>query len=155
MLFKIFNSFQINYKYFPDNSPNKYKNKGGKIMRKNTKIIMTICMLVVFSSVVSVAGTNNSAMISEKTAGLSEEIETYNSGEKEESYVIEIFIPPCPWDVNGDGEVTPQDVGLVKYYYGQDPSIPEYAPYDVNDDGAINPQDVGLVKYYYGPCPTC
>jgi hypothetical protein len=59
--------------------------------------------------------------------------------------------PVCYGDANGDGTVDPQDVGLVKYYYGstEDEAL---CRYDVNCDGTINPQDVGLVKYNYGDC---
>ncbi len=65
------------------------------------------------------------------------------------------FIDACPWDVNDDGLVSPQDVGFIKFFYGQDPSFAAYAIFDVNDDGSIDPQDVGLVKFYYGDCPSC
>jgi hypothetical protein len=65
------------------------------------------------------------------------------------------FIDNCPWDVYGhDGMVTPQDAGIVKFYYGSN-DTDDLARYDINDDGSIDPQDVGLIKYYYGPCPTC
>jgi hypothetical protein len=59
--------------------------------------------------------------------------------------------PVCYGDANGDGTVDPQDVGLVKYYYGstEDEAL---CRYDVNCDGTIDPQDVGLVKYNYGDC---
>jgi hypothetical protein len=57
----------------------------------------------------------------------------------------------CMGDVNSDGEVTPTDVGLVKYWYGDtDPANLCY--YDINCDGTIDPVDVGLVKYWYGVC---
>ena len=69
--------------------------------------------------------------------------------------LIAHFYDGCPWDVTDDGMVDPQDVGFIKYFYGQDPSSPFYEVFDVNDDGSIDPQDVGLTKYYYGPCPTC
>jgi parallel beta-helix repeat protein len=76
-------------------------------------------------------------------------------GNNQDLYPLISLFDLCPWDVNFDGMVDPQDVGLVKYHYGQDPSLPEYAVYDVNLDGSIDPQDVGLIKYYYGPCPEC
>jgi chitodextrinase len=57
----------------------------------------------------------------------------------------------CKGDVDGNGMVTPSDVGLVKFWYGDtDPANLCY--YDVNCDGVINPADVGLVKFYYGAC---
>jgi hypothetical protein len=72
-----------------------------------------------------------------------------------EPRLVTILEDPCPWDVNKDGMVNPQDVGLVKYHYGCDPSDPLYEVFDVNRDGSINPQDVGIVKFHYGPCPVC
>jgi hypothetical protein len=64
--------------------------------------------------------------------------------------------PVCFGDVNGDGAVDPQDVGLIKYYYPSPPT-PEfqevYCRCDLNCDGTINPADVGLCKYFYAdPC---
>jgi hypothetical protein len=72
--------------------------------------------------------------------------------------------PQCMGDCNGDNQVDPQDVGLVKYYYGNT-TMEALCRFDVNCDGTIAPQDVGLVKYHYTvPCggippsyldPTC
>jgi hypothetical protein len=57
----------------------------------------------------------------------------------------------CKGDVDGDGHVTPADVGLVKFWYGN--TDPENLCYfDVDCDGSIDPADVGLVKFYYGSC---
>jgi hypothetical protein len=57
----------------------------------------------------------------------------------------------CKGDVDGDGDVTPADVGLVKFWYG-DTSPESLCYYDVDCNGTINPADVGLVKFYYGAC---
>jgi hypothetical protein len=57
----------------------------------------------------------------------------------------------CMGDANGDGQVTPSDVGLVKFFYG-DTQQDSLCYYDINCDGTINPADVGLVKFYYGTC---
>jgi hypothetical protein len=57
----------------------------------------------------------------------------------------------CKGDTDGDGAVTPSDVGLVKFWYGNtDPANLCY--FDVNCDGEIDAADVGLVKFYYGAC---
>jgi hypothetical protein len=62
--------------------------------------------------------------------------------------------PQCMGDCNGDNRVNPQDVGLVKFYYGYT-TMEALCRFDVNCDGTISPQDVGLVKYYYtDPCGT-
>jgi hypothetical protein len=59
--------------------------------------------------------------------------------------------PICYGDTNGDGEVSPADIGGIKFWYGDtDPENLCY--YDVNCDGTISPADVGMVKYYYGAC---
>jgi hypothetical protein len=57
----------------------------------------------------------------------------------------------CKGDVDGDGDVTPADVGLVKFWYG-DTSPESLCYYDVDCNGTINPADVGLVKFFYGVC---
>jgi hypothetical protein len=54
-------------------------------------------------------------------------------------------------DANGDGQVTPGDVGLVKFWYGNTEQD-NLCYYDINCDGTISPADVGLVKFYYGAC---
>jgi len=130
--------------------------------------IIIVALLIVFGSGIS-AGAMFSSMSPASNIdgepGILRESDTFDSLEVSDHTIsilslllqkqrmhADAWSPPCPWDVNYDGIVSPQDVGLVKYYYGQDPSIPEYAVYDVNDDGFINPQDVGLIKYYYGPC---
>ncbi|UCF33085.1 MAG: hypothetical protein JSV78_12205 [Phycisphaerales bacterium] len=59
--------------------------------------------------------------------------------------------PVCSGDADGNGEVTPSDVGLVKYWYGDTDPV-NLCHYDVDCDGEITPADVGLVKYWYGPC---
>jgi hypothetical protein len=57
----------------------------------------------------------------------------------------------CKGDANGDGQVTPADVGLVKYWYGDTDPV-NLCYYDINCDGVIDPADVGLVKFWYGVC---
>jgi hypothetical protein len=59
--------------------------------------------------------------------------------------------PLCMGDGNGDGQVTPADVGGIKFFYGTTDQD-ELCYYDVNCDGSINPADVGLAKFYYGAC---
>jgi hypothetical protein len=79
-----------------------------------------------------------------------------NDGRLSCEYLVDA--PQCYGDVNGDGVVNPQDVGLVKFYYnyGTNPDNPitfeELCRYDVNRDDQITPQDVGLVKFWYGSC---
>jgi hypothetical protein len=65
----------------------------------------------------------------------------------------------CIWDMNGDRSIDPQDVGLVKFYYGCT-VVPDPLPGDEcscrladnNDDSSVDPQDVGQVKFFYGSC---
>jgi hypothetical protein len=59
--------------------------------------------------------------------------------------------PLCMGDGNGDGQVTPADIGGIKFFYGSTEQD-ELCYYDVNCDGSINPMDVGLAKFYYGAC---
>jgi hypothetical protein len=63
----------------------------------------------------------------------------------------------CLGDANGDGWVTPADVGLIKFFYGAT-ADELLCRYDIDCSGAVNPNDVGLTKLYYGECgstPPC
>jgi hypothetical protein len=62
-----------------------------------------------------------------------------------------IDAPLCMGDANGDGDVTPEDVGLIKFNYGGSGDF-ALCHYDVNCDGSINAVDVGLAKYFYATC---
>jgi hypothetical protein len=70
--------------------------------------------------------------------------------------------PVNPFDVNGDGHVTPQDVLLVINYINAHPdqtSLPSAPPspppfYNVNGDDAITPSDVLAVINYINAHPT-
>ncbi|UCF33574.1 MAG: family 16 glycosylhydrolase [Phycisphaerales bacterium] len=59
--------------------------------------------------------------------------------------------PVCLGDANGDGQVTPTDVGLIKFFYGQT-DLESLCRYDIQCDGTIKPADIGLTKLYYGDC---
>jgi hypothetical protein len=79
------------------------------------------------------------------------------------SIILEHCMPPgspcaglpdpavCMGDANGDGDVTPADAGLVKFFYGST-EFEDLCRCDIDCDGTIDPADVGLVKFYYGVC---
>ncbi len=63
----------------------------------------------------------------------------------------------CPWDLSGDNQVTPFDVGFIKARYGCDPDDLPYDPLCeqamLSDDDQVTEFDVGFVKSNYGVCP--
>ena len=61
----------------------------------------------------------------------------------------------CPWDLSGDGVVSPYDVGFVKAKYGclVGTGVPECDEADLSGDGSVSSYDVGFVKSHFGPCP--
>jgi hypothetical protein len=60
---------------------------------------------------------------------------------------IEIYPEdPCPADLNGDGQVSGADVGLMLALWG------EPGPADLNGDGTTNGADVGLLLAAWGAC---
>ncbi len=70
------------------------------------------------------------------------------------------FQLPCPWDLNGDGEVNVADLllllvvdltdlRLVPLNFGPCDGCPE----DVNGDGVFDVEDVIAVAMHFGPCP--
>ena len=62
---------------------------------------------------------------------------------------IEIYPEdPCPADLNGDGQVSGADVGLMLALWG------EPGPADLNGDGTTNGADVGLLLAAWGACST-
>ncbi len=67
--------------------------------------------------------------------------------------VLEGEIPPCPFDLDGNGAVGPGDVGVVKNSFGCDINQPSCAALDFDSNGAVGPGDVGAVKNEFGPCP--
>ena len=62
---------------------------------------------------------------------------------------------PCPWDINGSGEVDPLDSGLAKTYFGcaVGTGDPVCDACDVNGSGEVDPLDIGVIKSNFGPCP--
>ena len=70
-----------------------------------------------------------------------------------EDYALDIDpIPPCPSDLNGDGEVTAADLGLLIGAWGPC-GDPTDCPGDINGDGEVTAADLGLLVGAWGPCP--
>ena len=62
---------------------------------------------------------------------------------------------PCPWDLNGDGEVGPFDLALVLGFWGpcEEPCTPEATcTTDLAGDCATGPFDLALILGFWGPC---
>lgn len=59
-----------------------------------------------------------------------------------------LFDPPCPGDLNGDGQVDSADLGMLLGAWGGggDPAA------DLNGDGGIDSSDLGLLLGFWGPC---
>lgn len=56
--------------------------------------------------------------------------------------------PPCPADLDDDGEVGGSDFGRLLAFWGSsDPDI------DLNGDGVVNGGDVGVLLAVWGQCP--
>ena len=73
-------------------------------------------------------------------------VKLYNSLDQEvDSYTVIIY-----GDVDGDGIISPQDVGAVKGHISGaspiSPDTPEFAAADMDDDGEITMQDAILMK---------
>jgi hypothetical protein len=56
----------------------------------------------------------------------------------------------CPADLNGDGSVDGQDLGILLGAWG--PCESAECPADLNLDGAVNGQDLGILLGAWGPC---
>lgn len=56
--------------------------------------------------------------------------------------------PPCPADINGDGQVNGADLGLLIGNWGGSGTG------DLNNDGLVNGADLGILIGNWGPCPT-
>lgn len=59
----------------------------------------------------------------------------------------------CPADLNGDGEVNGEDIGLFLAYAGNDCDPFTPCPGDVNLDGEISGADIGQILSAWGVCP--
>jgi hypothetical protein len=58
--------------------------------------------------------------------------------------------PACPWDIDGNGEVTNvSDVLTLLAWWGGDPG----GPPDFNNDGTVNVVDFLILLAHWGPCP--
>ena len=54
-------------------------------------------------------------------------------------------------DVNGDGKVDMQDIGIVARAFGTSPGAPRWNPAaDVNGDGTVDMRDIALVASHFG-----
>lgn len=64
---------------------------------------------------------------------------------------IEAPAPACPADLNGDGSVNGQDLGILLGAWGTcvDPGS---CPADLNADGSVNGQDLGILLGSWGQC---
>ena len=60
-------------------------------------------------------------------------------------------VEACRPDLNGDGAVNGQDLGVLLGAWGACPGTP--CPPDLNDDGSVNGQDLGVLLGAWGPCP--
>ena len=60
--------------------------------------------------------------------------------------------PPCPGDVDGDGQVGPGDLGLLIASWGACPGSGG-CPADVDGNDVVNAGDLGLLVGAWGPCP--
>jgi hypothetical protein len=56
---------------------------------------------------------------------------------------------PCPWDLNGDGNVFVTDLLLLLTSFGPCAGCPA----DFNDDGFVNVADLLILIANFGPCP--
>jgi Right handed beta helix region/Dockerin type I domain len=67
----------------------------------------------------------------------------------------ELGEPPCPGDVDGDGDRDQSDLAILLVSYELPPDHPLYQPEaDINGDGAVDQQDLGIVLAGYEiPCP--
>ncbi|MDG6217856.1 MAG: dockerin type I domain-containing protein, partial [Candidatus Thermoplasmatota archaeon] len=68
-------------------------------------------------------------------------------GNTDESAVFDFLMPPN-WDINNDGVVNIQDVGLLSVHW-QDVGSPGWIRADINNDGVVNIQDVGLLSVHW------
>ncbi|MCE9619933.1 MAG: CotH kinase family protein [Planctomycetes bacterium] len=60
------------------------------------------------------------------------------------------FAPiPCPYDLDGSGEVDGGDIGLVLLDFGPCPGCPT----DIDGSGEVDGGDIGLVLLDFGACP--
>ncbi|MFM9146260.1 MAG: hypothetical protein ACKORL_13125, partial [Phycisphaerales bacterium] len=61
--------------------------------------------------------------------------------------------PACPADLNDDGAVNGDDLGILLGAWGTCASG-SACPADLNDDGAVNGDDLGILLGAWGSCPT-
>ena len=67
-----------------------------------------------------------------------------------ESYVIfSPFVPPCPWDLDGDGNVFITDLLLLLMDFGSC----DGSPADCDGDGCVTVLDLLTLLFNFGPCP--
>ncbi|MCH7799446.1 MAG: FG-GAP repeat protein [Planctomycetes bacterium] len=67
-----------------------------------------------------------------------------------ESYVIfSPFVPPCPWDLDGDGNVFITDLLLLLMDFGSC----DGSPADFDGDGCVTVLDLLTLLFNFGPCP--
>jgi len=64
---------------------------------------------------------------------------------------VEEPAPACPADLNGDGSVNGQDLGILLGAWGTCVD-PLSCPADLNADGSVNGQDLGILLGSWGPC---
>jgi len=58
----------------------------------------------------------------------------------------------CPADLNDDGAVNGEDLGILLAAWGACPGTGT-CPADLNDDGAVDGVDLGILLAAWGPCP--
>ncbi len=67
-----------------------------------------------------------------------------------ESYVVfSPFVPPCPWDLDGDGNVFVADLLLLLMDFGSC----DGSPADFDGDGCVTVLDLLTLLLHFGPCP--
>ncbi len=60
--------------------------------------------------------------------------------------------PPCPTDLNDDGEVKAADLAILLGSWGPCPPMAD-CPTDFNDDGIVSAADLAQLLGSWGPCP--
>jgi len=63
---------------------------------------------------------------------------------------IQAVTPPIPGDLNGDGFVNSQDLGILLGSWGVCPPQASSCPADINGDGVVNAQDLAILLGSWG-----
>ncbi len=70
------------------------------------------------------------------------------------SVTVLLTLPPCPWDINGDGVITNiSDLLLLLAQWGACPAPPGECPADFDGDGIVGIADLLALLVHWGACP--